>query len=95
MLPRIKRISGSKNFRSPPKKTFATISEPKRTFANASGLRVHALAFDKSLTRELERSAALRVRNQVCNTDQELPNNYLQFRLIVRRFDSVALPGGI
>jgi hypothetical protein len=53
------------------------------------------LAFDKSLTRELGTSAALRVRNQVCNTDQELPNNYLQFRLVVRRLDSVALPGGI
>ena len=71
------------------------VCEPKRTFADASGSGVHALAFDKSLTREPERSAALRVRNQVCNTVQELPNNYLQFRLIVRRFDSVALPGGI
>jgi len=67
----------------------------QQAFADASGLGVHALAFDKSLTREPGRSAALRVRNQVCNTDQELSNNYLQFRLVVRRLDSVALPGGI
>jgi hypothetical protein len=47
-------------------------------------------AFDKSLTREPRRPAALRVRNQVCSTDQELRDNYLQFRLIFRQFDSVA-----
>jgi hypothetical protein len=35
----------------------------KRTFANASGLGVHALTFHKSLARESRRPAALRVRN--------------------------------
>jgi hypothetical protein len=82
-------------FERGPMSDLSLLCDPKRTFADASGLGVHALAFDKSLTREPGRSAALRVGNQVCNTYQELPNNYLQFRLVVRRFDSVALPGGI
>ena len=34
--PRGKRISGSENFRSPPKKTFAAISVAKRTFEQGS-----------------------------------------------------------